>query len=331
MEGAADTFLSIRNCLYEASFNLRKFQTNSEELNKRLDDELGREKCTEPVRRAQEDDTTYASFELTEMTGPKNTENSRVLGVGWDLVKDELLLTLRLEEESEVRLTKRQIARTIAGIYDPMGLLSPVVLPLKVFLKELHTSGLNWDNELTADQQKKWSALRQLTVEMVPIAVPRCYFDEQTAGTQRMKVSLHGFGDASKAGYAAAVYITIEGTNTAASLVASKTRVAPIKTQTIPRLELMAALLTARLVVRVKLALSSVYEIASCFCWTDSMVVFHWITREEKEFQQFVENRTSEIRRLTPAPCWSYCPGQENPADIPTRGVSGSDLKGLTK
>ena len=331
VDKAAKTFMGIRNCLREAGFNLRKFRTNSAELNKRIDSEIGHEKSKEPaeMRMTQEDDTTFASFTLTEMADPKSTECLKVLGVEWDLVKDELRLNLNLEDEFEAIPTKRQIVGIIAGIYDPMGLLSPILLPLKVFLQELHTSGLEWDEHLTAEQQRKWSILKQLILKKVPVTVPRCLFEERGVGAQRV-VTLHGFGDASKTGYAATVYARIEGTPTAASLVASKTRVAPIKAQTIPRLELMAALLTSRLVVRVKQALSSVYEISSCFCWTDSMVVYHWITQEEKEFQQFVENRISEIRRLTPASCWSHCPGRDNPADIPTRGVPESDLKDLT-
>ena len=93
---------------------------------------------------------------------------------------------------------------------------------------------------------------------------------------------------------------------------------APVKSQTIPRLELIAALLTFRLLMRVKIALESVLEITGIYCWTDSMVVYHWITQEERDFQQLVENRIADIRQLSPPAWWNHCPGQSSPDDIPT-------------
>ena len=125
------------------------------------------------------------------------------------------------------------------------------------------------------------------------ISVSRYYFPGERKKVK--SASLHGFGDASKEAYCAVVYLCIEteeGYRT--SLVASKTRVTPSSPMTIPRLELLAALILARLVATAREALSQVINIEEVFCWTDSITVFYWI-QANKDFKQFVQNRVDEI------------------------------------
>ena len=109
-------------------------------------------------------------------------------------------------------------------------------------------------------------------------------------------------------------------------LVASKSRVAPVKELTIPRLELLAALVLARLITHVKEALELDVTITNMTCWTDSRVTLFWIKGEEREWKQFVRNRVNEIRNLVPASRWQHCNGKDNPADIPSRGLSPVEL-----
>ena len=99
-----------------------------------------------------------------------------------------------------------------------------------------------------------------------------------------------GLSDASLKAYAALVHIQDE--NYSCSLVASKTRVAPIQTQTILRLELLGALLLARPMESVQSCLSCVNE---SICFTDSLIVLHWIKGVEKNWKLFVQNRVKEI------------------------------------
>ena len=156
------------------------------------------------------------------------------------------------------------------------------------------------------------------------VRVNRYYFPGQK--TKVKSAVLHGFGDASKGAYCAVVYLCIESEDKyRTSLVAAKTRVAASTPMTIPRLELLAALILARLISAVREALTQVIHIEEVSCWTDSITVFHWI-QSDKEFKQFVQNRIEEIHKLTDVKSWRHCPGIENPADIGSRGCLASEL-----
>ena len=106
----------------------------------------------------------------------------------------------------------------------------------------------------------------------------------------------------------------------------SKTRVAPLEPKSVPRLELLASLISSRLVTRVRSALSSVVNIEEIYCWSDSTTTLHWIKGVERQYKQFVENRVTEVRSKVSPEFWSFCTGLENPADIPTHGLSAEAL-----
>ena len=137
-------------------------------------------------------------------------------------------------------------------------------------------------------------------------------------------VELHCFSDASEKAYAAVVYLrsTYEDGRIEVNLVASKTRVAPLKKQSIPGLELLGATILLRLAKAVQNVspqkLESVY-------WVDSMIVLSWI-KNVKPWNQYVMNRVQEIREHTTTESWKFCPGNQNPADNPSRGMTASEL-----
>ena len=106
---------------------------------------------------------------------------------------------------------------------------------------------------------------------------------------------IHGFSDASKQGYGACVYIPVGSIKVC--LLTSKSRVAPLKEQTIPRLELLGNLLLARLVSSVKSAYQLPFH--KTYLWTDSRVKLAWIKSTNKEYKTFVQNRLNEIRNTT--------------------------------
>ena len=128
---------------------------------------------------------------------------------------------------------------------------------------------------------------------------------------------LHTFVDASLKAYGAVVFIC---SNTTSSFVMAKARVAPRKNLTLPRLELMAALVGARLCSLILSSLSHLH-LQQVFMWSDSQIALHWIL-SEKRLPTFVTNRVQEIHKLLPDATWQYCPTKSNPADLVTRGIS---------
>lgn len=139
---------------------------------------------------------------------------------------------------------------------------------------------------------------------------------------------LHGFSDASTRAYAAAVYlqVTLPDESVTVTLLVAKSKVAPIKTLSVPRLELSAALLLARLVVFVRDAFQN--HAMACRCWTDSTITLAWVSKAPTRWKTFVANRVAEIQTLLPGVPWRHVSTRENPADCASRGISPDDLIG---
>ena len=151
-----------------------------------------------------------------------------------------------------------------------------------------------------------------------PPRISRC-FKSTSSSTWR----LFGFCDASLRAYAAVVYLeTGEGDF---NLVASKTRVAPIQSQTVPRLELLGVLLLARLMESIRSNLDGL--VGESLYFTDLLVVLHWIKGVEKNWKLFVQKRVKEIRDKVPNHCWHHCHGESNPADKLSRGLTLRELQ----
>ena len=140
------------------------------------------------------------------------------------------------------------------------------------------------------------------------------------------KVEFHAFGDASERGYGSVVYLRIPNENGGChvSFVVSKARVAPVKKVSLPRLELLAALITARLLVHVMKALG--LSQAKHVCYSDSQVALCWIRSSSSRWKTYVANRVTEIQQLTNPSVWRHCPGVDNPADAASRGTFMKDL-----
>ena len=211
-------------------------------------------------------------------------------------------------------------------MFDPTGLLSPILVPLKVMFQQLCTMSVyDWDSPLTGEHLNTWYKWIHDLEKVQSISVPRYYFGD--AELELLKCTLVGFGDASKDAYAANVYLarqTEDGNETA--LVASKTRVTPIKKITIPRLELLASVILSRLTATVYRALESVIQIEDDYCWTDSKTAYYWI-KNGKEHKQFVQNRVDKVLQNSDPDKWFHVPGIDNPADIGTRGALPSEIE----
>lgn len=324
--------------LAEGGFNLRKFVTNSMELMKRIEDS----EATQPDKQSQvfdtsevpeqthdainEEDETYSKITLGTTDGSSG-EEQRVLGVNWNFTEDQLVFDLSsiAELAKNCEPTKRNIVRLSAKFYDPLGFMSPITIQFKMMFQELCESKIGWDEKVEHSTRTKWKKLVAELLKMSRILLPRCYFCD--VNEQVISCTIHGFCDASKHAYAAVTYLVIRtDSGTQVRFLASKTRVAPIDKQTIPRLELLSCLILARLLKDVEEALQHELQLKDSVCWSDSKVALFWIKSEEKEWKQFVQNRVTEIRSLVPPSSWRHCPGRDNPADIPSRGIRPSEL-----
>ena len=194
-----------------------------------------------------------------------------------------------------------------------------------MFFQELCKTKIGWDDPLDGNLLKMRCKLLNGLEGVTALSLPRCYF--KGIQDKVFSCSLHGFGDASSKAYAAVIYLHVTTTvGRYVKLVASKSRVAPVKELTILRLELLAALVLARLITHVKEALELDVTITNMTCWTDSSVTLFWIKGEEREWKQFVRNWVNEIRNLVPASRWQHCNGKDNPPNIPSRGLSHVEL-----
>ncbi|XP_046841805.1 uncharacterized protein LOC124435919 [Xenia sp. Carnegie-2017] len=180
---------------------------------------------------------------------------------------------------------------------------------------------LGWDCELHGNLREQWNVLLSELKFLNDVRVPRCYYLLQP---KYFTTQVHGFSDASESAIGAVVYVrtVYENGTIDVKLIASKTKVAPVKKQTIPRLELVAATVLAKLVESLLKALKWSLEV---FYWVDSMTALHWI-RNDRAWKPFVQHRVNKIRSISLTESWNFCPGSLNPADLPSRGISGQLL-----
>ena len=245
----------------------------------------------------------------------------KALGIIWCPEREEF--SFKWKKDMQRVISKREILSAIASTFDPLGLISPVVVRLKIFMQQLWKLELGWDDELSATTSQEWMNLNENMNLLEQINVPRCFKNSSYS-----RLQLHGFADASQQAYAACIYVRSEDENgnVTVRLVCSKTKVSPLKDSTIPRLELCGAAMLAALINRVNIALNIPFE--SITLWSDSMIVLAWLKKNQsKQFKVFVQNRVEKIQKLTIGMQWRHVRTKENPADLASRGVNPSELK----
>ncbi|GFT79839.1 integrase catalytic domain-containing protein [Trichonephila clavipes] len=184
---------------------------------------------------------------------------------------------------------------------------------------------ITWDEILPPKLKEKWLIWCKELPLLDNLRIPRLVLDSTNDEVSDL-IEIHIFCDASKLAYGAAAYVKVRKQNEVlVNLITSKTRVAPLKAVTLPRLELLGALVAARLSSRVQEIVRKKKE-CKVFHWTDSKIVLFWIKGSSKRWKQFVANRVQEISELTDPDSWFHCSGQDNPSDFLSRGLSVDTL-----
>lgn len=228
--------------------------------------------------------------------------------------------------EPLTRVTKRAIVSEISRLFDPLGLVGPVIVKAKIFIQQLWKLKLSWDESLPSEHHTAWKRYRAELLNITKLSIPRKVI--QSSAVQQHE--LHIFCDASQVAYGACAYIrTISQSGEISShLLTAKSRVCPLKAVTIPRLELCAALLGSKLMTVVVQSLHGTLKFNRIFLWSDSSIVLSWIQSKGSTdtWKVFVANRVEEIRELTETRDWRHIDGSKNPADLISRGLSVSEI-----
>lgn len=245
---------------------------------------------------------------------------TKLLGIKWCHRSDEFRynFTPMIEVQS-----KRQLLSQIARLYDPIGWLSPIIIKAKILMQAVCHSSPSWDDPLPHHIKSRWGEFCSDLTHVHELSIPR-----HARLVNSTKYVLHSFGDASNHAYGAVVYLVAydKHQNSSSHLLISKSRVAPLKTQSIPRLELCAALLSAELLQYTESVLDGFSPNVESHLWTDSTIVLAWIRRQPCTLATFVANRVSKIQSISTTN-WHHVPSQQNPADLASRGTTTMTLK----
>ncbi|XP_037826677.1 uncharacterized protein LOC119614634 [Lucilia sericata] len=287
------------HALQSAGFELRKWTSNSVDI---LED-------------LPKDHLLHEHFLKFE-----DNSSAKTLGIRWNAHSDEFYFDAKQFDKISA-YTKREVLSRIAKLFDPAGWLAPCIVLAKILMQKIWIDGTDWDEHLLPDTLGQWKSFEDSYLSINSIRIPRWI-----GYVPNSEVQFHGFCDASEKAYAAALYIRIStNSSVQTSLISSKTKVAPIKTLSIPRLELCGALLLAEMIEILIPSLD--VENYTISCWTDSIIVISWLAKPPCNWLTFVANRVSKISQIVPFSKWNHIVSKENPADLASRGISPLELK----
>jgi hypothetical protein len=215
------------------------------------------------------------------------------LGVSWNTNTDELSIDVKNALDSNDPGTRRSTASIIAKIHDPLDIAGPFTVTAKLLLQQICHNENSWDTELDAEDKQQWLRWKSQLPMLQKLSIPRLLPIPDHGG----RLEIHGFGDASPRAYGAAVFVRAEYSvdRFRSGLVISKNHIAPTKSPTLPRLELLAAGLTAKLT---KFTSENFHKnINDVHLWTDSLVTYHWIRSKPDTLKSFVSNRVKVFNK----------------------------------
>ncbi|XP_045445582.1 uncharacterized protein LOC123653632 [Melitaea cinxia] len=308
---AVETIRDVMRIHERANFNLRGWNSNSTKVLESIPD----------VKRSKNSDVRLTAHQMEKTLGLRWNPREDTVGFNTDIKRvPEAVKTQRRVP------TKREALSAVMSIYDPLGLISQYTVVGKIILQRLWLKKVQWDEELPSDEAEEFQQWVTGLEDISALALPRCYSMEIAPGSE---VQLHVFNDASEQAFATTAYWRIRHEDGAIEVahVMGKAKVAPLKLLTIPRLELQAAVIGARMAsVIVK---EHTWKPSKVVYWTDSKTVLHWIRNEDKKYTPFVAHRLAEIAELSHRDDWRWISTDDNVADdatrIGTRRISRTD------
>lgn len=241
----------------------------------------------------------------------------KTLGLFWNSTND--FFSFQVIVTPVTKITKRKILSDASRLFDPLGWLAPSIIQIKIFFQQLWLLKVSWDDDLPPDIANQWIVMYGNLQLLEQIQVPRWL------PIAKESVQLHGFCDASESAFSAVIYSrSIIGNDIRVGLVTGKTKVSPIKTLSIPRLELSGAVLLSRLMQKVDQAFCHLN--IEHFFWTDSTIVLSWLARPPRTWQTFVANRTALVLEVSSPDQWNHVSSTDNPADCASRGIPPTEL-----
>jgi Pao retrotransposon peptidase./Reverse transcriptase (RNA-dependent DNA polymerase)./Integrase core domain. len=241
-------------------------------------------------------------------------ENQSVLGMNWNVHKDDLSLKFEYHYNNE-KVCKRLLLSVYASFFDILGLWCPITTTLKLLIQKTWICKLGWEDEIEDEDKTDFFRIINCMNSVGNIPVGRYLHASLSCDTN---YELHAFSDATKDSYAGCVYLkSVSGNETNVNLVFAKSRIAPVKRPTLPRLELLGALIAYRSLKYVHESLD--LKITNTYLWIDNQCVIHWI-KGTKTLPTFINNRVKEIKSSTFPIIFRYIPTFCNPADIACRG-----------
>ena len=290
----------LKAMLAEGGFRITKFASNSEEVIQ----SIAVEDRAKGVKQFNFDSD--------------NSFYEKALGLTWDLKGDSFTFQTKLKDKPS---TRRGMLSSVSSLFDPLGFVTPFTVRGRMLVQELVRLKIGWDDPIPAHVQADWNTWLEEFPALSEFKVDRCILP-----TDSKEFQLHHFADASTKAYGCVSYLRVvrDSGQVISYLVMSRSRVAPMKELSIPRLELSAAALAVKMdsMLRRELEL----DIGQSVFWSDSMVVLGYIRNPMLRYHTFVANRVSAIHAGSKPEQWHYVPSESNPADVISRGLSAKQL-----
>ncbi|XP_058828571.1 uncharacterized protein LOC131688382 [Topomyia yanbarensis] len=311
IQEATEVIEEVKTVHSRGGFELRNFRSNSIDV----------------LRGIGETPAEGSKYLLLE----RNESAESVLGMRWIPKDDAFTYTFALRGDLQPILadghtpTKREVLKILMSLFDPLGFIGFFLIHGKILMQDIWASGSDWDDQINADLYQRWKRWTDLFPQLDSIRIPRCYF-RPPFPKDIHHLQVHVFVDASEAAYSCVAYFRLPTeTGIEVSLIGAKSKVAPLKPLTVPKLELKAAVLGVRYLESIQNY--HTFEIKQRYLWTDSTTVLAWITSDHRRYNKFVAFRVGEILSSTDQKEWRWLPSKLNAADEATKWNSGPNLQ----